>query len=235
MLDLFKLEKLKIESHRDHSRSGADKTFEVMYNPSSFSLKHENVYQGRQDINGEGKKEVFSYSRSSNLTLSLILDGTGVSDLGIESLGGLGVKSVAEQIEEFLDACFDMDGDIHEPKHLRLQWGEGPLQEFDCRLKSVDTQYTSFHRNGAPQRAELTCTFVEDKRRQEKRSPDLSHTRTVAAGDTLPQLCREIYGSPEHYLRVAQINRLDNFRHLIPGQELIFPPFEHGSKKAEGG
>ena len=72
MLDLFKLEKLKIESHLDDKRSGADKTFEVMYNPSSFSLKHENVYQGRQDINGEGKREIFSYSRSSDLTLSLV-------------------------------------------------------------------------------------------------------------------------------------------------------------------
>ena len=235
MLDLFKLEKLKIESYLDYERSRADKTFTVMFNPASFSLKHENVYQGRQDINSEAKQEIYSYSRSSDLTLNLIIDGTGVGDLGIESLIGLGAKSVAEQIQEFRDACFHIDVDTHEPRYLRLQWGEGPLQEFDCRLTSVDINYTSFHRDGTPLRAELTCRFVEDRRRREKTSPDLSHTHRVAAGDTLPFLCRAIYGSSEHYLRVAQINRLDNFRALIPGQELIFPPFARGSKKAAGG
>ena len=47
----------------------------------------------------------------------------------------------------------------------------------------------------------------------------------VVDGDTLPLLCREIYGSASYYLRVAQVNRLDDFRNLTAGQELIFPPF----------
>ena len=46
------------------------------------------------------------------------------------------------------------------------------------------------------------------------------------AGDTLPLLCREIYGSASCYLRVAQVNALDDFRNLTVGQELIFPPFD---------
>ena len=48
----------------------------------------------------------------------------------------------------------------------------------------------------------------------------------MKSGDTLPLLCKEIYGSPEHYLRVAQANNLNNFRNLTPGQEIIFPPLE---------
>ena len=108
---------------------------------------------------------------------------------------------------------------------------------FDCRLQSVDVQYTAFNRDGSPQRAELAAVFVEDLEPQKKAkldrlsSPDLSHRRVVKDGDTLPLLCLEIYGSPQHYLRVAEVNGLDDFRALVPGQALIFPPFE---RRGEG-
>ncbi len=73
--------------------------------------------------------------------------------------------------------------------------------------------------------------FVEDLDTEEARaaldrlsSPDLTHVRTVQAGDTLPLLCTSIYGSARHYLLVARHNGLDDFRQLQPGQQLQFPP-----------
>ncbi|PON10328.1 hypothetical protein C2W62_50650, partial [Candidatus Entotheonella serta] len=75
-------------------------------------------------------------------------------------------------------------------------------------------------------------TFGEDlhptkrARKEGKSSPDLSHTRLVKRGDTLPLLTKEIYGTSSHYLRVAQVNGLDDFRNLTPGQTLFFPPLE---------
>jgi nucleoid-associated protein YgaU len=125
-----------------------------------------------------------------------------------------------------------MDGTIHEPKFLKIQWGEGALKDFDCRLESADVEYTSFDRNGAPLHATLKTTFVEDldpekrTKLEGKNSPDLSHTRVVKSGDTLPLLAKEIYGSAEYYLRLAQANDLDDFRNLTPGQEIVFPPLE---------
>ena len=62
-------------------------------------------------------------------------------------------------------------------------------------------------------------------------SPDLTHRRVVKEGDTLPLLCREIYGAPAYYLRVAQVNGLDDFRILTPGQELFFPPFDTSRRR----
>ena len=62
--------------------------------------------------------------------------------------------------------------------------------------------------------------------KENKTSPDLSHSRIVKSGDTLPLLSKEIYGSAVHYLRVAQANGLDNFRSLTPGQQIVFPPLE---------
>jgi len=46
----------------------------------------------------------------------------------------------------------------------------------------------------------------------------------VRSGDTLPMLSKEVYGSPNHYLRLAQVNQLDDFRNLTPGQRIVFPP-----------
>ena len=231
--NLFKLEKLKINVYGNRLRSGLPQdTFTVMFNPASVSMRHENVFHKLQGINTSGRRAMYSHSRSEQLKLELVLDGTGVTDFGLASLVGLGSKSVADQIDDFLNLCFHMDGEIHEPKFLKIQWGEGALKDFDCRLQSVDISYTSFDRNGAPLRATLGTTFVEDPepskriRQEGKSSPDLSHTRIVKSGDTLPLLSQEIYGSSEHYLRIAQVNDLDDFRNLTPGQEIIFPPLE---------
>lgn len=231
--NLFKLEKLKINVYGNRLRIGLPQdTFTVMFNPASVSMRHENVFHKLQGINTSGRRAMYSHSRSDQLKLELVLDGTGVTDFGLASLVGLGSKSVADQIDDFLKLCFHMDGEIHEPKFLKIQWGEGVLKDFDCRLQSVDISYTSFDRNGAPLRATLETTFVEDPepskrvRQEGKNSPDLSHTRIVKSGDTLPLLSQEIYGSSEHYLRLAQVNDLDDFRNLTPGQEIIFPPLE---------
>ena len=230
---LFKLEKLKIKVYGNRLRNGLPQnTFTVMFNPASISMQHENVFHKFQGINTSGRQAMYSHSHSDRLTLDLVLDGTRVTDFGLVSLFGLGAKSVSEQIDQFLKLCFHMDGDIHEPKYLKIQWGNGVLQNFDCRLQSVDIEYTSFDRNGAPLHATLKTTFVEDietakrLRLEGKNSPDLSHTRVVKSGDTLPLLCKAIYGSSEHYLRVAQANNLHNFRDLTPGQTLTFPPLE---------
>lgn len=233
-LSLFnKLQKLKINVYGNRLRAGLPKdTFTVMFNPTSISTSHANKFSKLQGINTKGRVAKYAYSRSNEVKLDLILDGTGVTDYGLASLFGMGTKTVSEQIKQFLDLCFYMDGSIHEPKFLKIQWGKGVLEDFDCRLQSVETEYTLFDKNGAPLHAVLKTTFIEDidaskRTRQEgKNSPDLTHTRIVKSGDTLPLLSKEIYGSSQYYLRLAQVNNIDDFRNLTPGQEIIFPPLD---------
>jgi nucleoid-associated protein YgaU len=80
--------------------------------------------------------------------------------------------------------------------------------------------------------ARLKTNFISDedpdKRGllENKSSPDLTHTRIVKSGDTLPLLTKEIYGSSQYYLRLAQINNINDFRNLTPGCEIIFPPLD---------
>lgn len=231
LTNLFKLEKLKISVFEDRRRAGLPKnTFKVMFNPASFSMRHENIFEKSQGMNTSGQKAGYACSRSDEVSLKLVFDGTRVGDFGGVTLIGRGRDSVSKQIDNFLNLCFYMNGDIHEPNFLKIQWGEGALQDFNCRLKSVDIEYTSFEKSGAPLRAELSTVFVKDldasKRilKENKSSPDLGHTRLVKSGDTLPLLCKAIYGSSVYYLRVAQANNLDDFRNLTPGQEIFFPP-----------
>jgi nucleoid-associated protein YgaU len=229
--DRFELEKLTINGYRDSKRTGKpQKSLKVMYNPESFSMKHVNDYGKLQAIDTTGTSARYWSSRPDGLALELIFDGTGVGNDGASTQGGQATPSVTKQVDDFLKLCFDMDGDLHEPKFLKIQWGQAELKDFDCRLESVEITYTSFDRGGSPLRATLATTFIEDLdpskriRLENKKSPDLSRSRVVKAGDTLPLLCKELYGDAGLYLFVARANELDDFRNLKPGQTLLFPP-----------
>src|SRR5689334_8452010 len=208
--NLFKLAKLTITAYKTSARGAGDqigKPLEVQYNPSTLSLKHETVFQSRQGTSSSSGRARYSHSRSAALDVSLVFDGTNVGYMGVELL--FGVESVGDRVKNFLRTCYQVESSTHEPAYLRLTWDKGVLgPNFDCRLKSVDINYTSFDRDGSPLHAELAASFVEDVDPSKQASldrlssPDLSHTRMVKAGDTLPLLCREIYGSASYYLRV---------------------------------
>ncbi|WP_437322472.1 CIS tube protein [Sorangium sp. So ce394] len=224
-LNLFKLEKLKIKAFKDVGRRqpiGAP--FEAMFNPASFSQRHAIAWAAKQGVGSSGPQLSYSRSKPSELTLTLVVDGTGVESMGVVAPVR---KSVKDRVKTFLDVTFRYNGVIHEPNYLLVEWGS---LIFSCRLSEVDIKYTAFERDGTPLRAEIEVTLISDKaakalaREEGKTSPDLTHSRIVRSGDTLPLLTRDIYGSSARYLDVARWNRLDDFRRLIPGQEIFFPP-----------
>ena len=235
-----KLKKLTIKAYSAGARNGRVKfvgAFEAMYNPDSFSQSYAIRYGKQQGLNSSGKTAAYSFSEPRKLNLKLVLDGTGVEEMGLAPPGRK--KTVSERVKNFVDLTYTYNGKIHEPNYLVVEWGgqeDGGLV-FPCRLGGVKVTYTSFERDGAPLRAELDITLVSDLdekkrvKKENKNSPDLTHTRVVQSGDTLPQLSKEIYGAEAYYLRVAQVNNLDNFRNLTPGQVLFFPPLD---KQAAG-
>jgi LysM repeat protein len=238
LLGRMKLKKLTIKAYKDRVRAATDHvgTFEAMFNPDSFSQSYETEYGKYQGVNSTSKQLIYGHSGSRRVSFKLVLDGTGVHEMGLVQL--LPQKTVSERVRHFLDLTYHMNGAIHEPNFLQVEWGgkeDGGLI-FSCRLASVNVTYTSFNRDGSPLRAELDIALLSDedpqKRlvRENKSSPDLTHTRIVKQGDTLPLLTKEIYGSSSYYLRVAQANGLDDFRNLVPGQELYFPPLENSEQ-----
>jgi LysM repeat protein len=233
----FKLEKLKINVYGDSSRLGLpQQTFEAMFNPESYSLSYENVYQKDQGINTSGRTAKYSLTKPEKLSLKLIFDDTGVADYGYSGfataalIGKLkGTQDIYKQVNRFLDLTTYMDGKSHEPKYLKITWGD---LIFDCRLESVDVNYTLFNRSGQPIRAELDTVFIGDiqdskrLKQENKNSPDLSHSRTVKGGDKLPLMAQEIYGDPAYYIELARANNLNNFRKLKTGTNIKLPPIK---------
>ena len=233
---LFKMEKMRIEAYKDAARTklASPPKLEVMFNPTSYKRKHSISYESakRQAINTPGRPARYSYTPPGEVSFTLVLDGTGVSQFGIEHIANvLAGKTVKKAIEAFENICLKMDGSIHEPRFLVVKWGS---YSFPCRLQSLEINHTLFDAAGEPLRAELAVAFVEDKspakimREASKSSPDLTHVRVAVAGDTLPLLCQEIYGTSAPYLKVAADNGLDDFRHLQPGQRIVFAPLVSG-------
>jgi len=229
----FKLQKLTITSYDDQKRTEERKKFEVMFNPESVQQRFVNKYS-KNAINIQNEDDVkFTRSVRSQVRMKLIFDGTNVHQYGAETVFNLirgTQKNVAKRVDEFVTNTVKIKGKIHEPPYLKLNWGE--TLNFNCRLNDLDINYTLFDRSGDPLRAELSVSFIEDEELKEQlsklslESPDLTHYRMVKAGDQLPLMCQEIYGSPSYYPLVARINKLTDFRNLRPGQEIYFPPIE---------
>jgi nucleoid-associated protein YgaU len=224
--NLFKLEKLGIYAFTDvgRRRRAPNPVFAAMFNPASYTQSFGILWSKDAGINASSVQVNYARTLPSDLKLDLVLDGTGVDEMGVVALSR---KTVRERVQDFLDVTYRYNGVIHEPNYLLAQWGS---LIFYCRLETVDIKYTSFHRDGTPLRAELTVTLISDQsaedraRLEAKQSPDVTHTRVVRSGDTLPLLTKEIYGSPAPYLLVARWNGLDDFRMLTPGARIEFPP-----------
>ncbi len=212
----------------DMHTSGAD--FVATINPSTVRFGTQIDYGTDEDGSDKPPGTAHPHLRymghePENLSFKLILDGTGV----IPDTMAKG-ESVNKQIENFKGVVYDYDGSEHTPNSLLITWGETFV--FACRLKSLDISYTMFDTDGSALRAELSVSFLgttkpeEAQARMNNSSPDLSHVRTVRAGDTLPLMCRRIYGDSQHYWEVAKANGLVNFRNLQPGTEILFPPIK---------
>ncbi|NER86345.1 hypothetical protein [Moorena sp. SIO3A2] len=222
----FKLEKLKIKVFSKRRRKETDyiDTFEVMFNPESYSLNYENTYDSKQGLNSSGKEVKYLLSKPSQLSLKLLFDDTGVADYGL-----YGRKDVYTQVKKFRELTTKMAGKEHEPYFLIIHWSR---LYFKCRLKSFDVKYTLFNRSGEPIRAELDALFVSDLddyervRLENKSSPDLTHTKTVKAGDKLPLMAQEVYGNSAYYIQLARANNLNNIRKLKTGITINLPPIE---------
>jgi hypothetical protein len=223
-----KLSKMLILAFSDSKKAesggaaeAADK-FEALINPESYTLGYKLKFsEGGQGHGTSGKQLKYEYTEPAEMSFEFLFDNTGIID-------GTPRESVADDIKRFKEVLIEYKGDAHEPRHFKLVWGENSI--FKGRVTAIDLTYKLFDASGSPIRALAKVTFkssIEEEKRaakEDKKSPDLTQTRIVKAGENLPWLCHEVYGDPRFYLQVAAVNRLTNFRRLTPGQRLRFPP-----------
>jgi hypothetical protein len=229
-----KLEKMLILAFSDSEKAenggvkDADGSFEVLINPESYTVDFKNNFSDSGQGQGtSGKQLKYENTAPAEMTFEFLFDNTGIID-------GKPRDSIVEDLKKFKSILIEYKGDAHEPRHFKLVWGENSI--FKGRVEEVNLTYKMFKPDGTPIRAVAKVKFkasVEEKKRaakEDRKSADLTHVRKVKAGDTLPLMCHWIYGDPKFYLQVAQVNGLRNFRSLVPGMELLFPPIDNAGK-----
>lgn len=215
------LEKLLIKAFTKADYSGPSyDEFESFVNPNEITLAYEMEYDSAQGSGTTNSRMNFKKMKPGDMTLTFFLDGTGANGK---------VVDVQQKIEKF-QRVTGYNGDIHRPNYLKVVWGT--LQVKRCILKSASISYKMFKPDGIPLRAVITAVFTDNSDDQSRvamaqdHSPDLTHIVTVTAGQKLPAMCYKIYGDQNYYLDVALANGIDNYRNLIPGSKIFFPPLE---------
>jgi len=223
------LKKLTLTAYKDEKFSelatftdATSSSVSVMINPEEYTHNHTVSYETKNQPLGTGGETIkYNNTEAETISFKLLYDGTGV----LSSPNPC--PDVFAEINKLKNVIYKYNGTIHSPNYLKISWG---TLLFKCRLTSMEVNYTLFKPNGNPLRAKINLNFrgfIDPDTlnlSMQKESVDLSHLRTVMAGDTLPLLCYRIYGNSAYYLDVARINKLANFRNIKPGDQLIFSP-----------
>ncbi len=194
--------------------------FELMINPSSYQLSSNISYRKHKPIGGRSEEKYDKYQPEQFSFKEFILDGTGV-------VPGAGVSSVQDLVTRLRSVAYDYVSSEKDAPVVYVSWG--PFARY-ARLESLSVDYTLFKPSGEPLRAKVSIGFrgyrssTELTFEDQKEASEQPKTVKVKAGDTLPDLCQRIYGDPNYYLEIAELNDLDNFRNLEPGSTLTFPP-----------
>jgi len=213
---MAKLTQLKI-------KNSAGKEYVALINPNEIRENFSVTYTEEEMTPiGTLKPDIrFVRVDPDNLTIKLIIDGTGAIDPDAPT-ASVQLKKLKDVVLAYLSAK-------HETPVLTITWGEA-VKQFTGRMLSMSIDYSLFTVNGAPIRAEVNMEFKEDtppatdSKKRNTNSPDLTHIVRVKAGDTLPDMCQNIYGNSNMYLEIARINSLINFRNLKAGTDILFPP-----------
>jgi hypothetical protein len=226
------LSKVRIEARDDKKMQGkVKKTFELPVNPETYTQNYKVEYNSEQGQGSQGTDARFKSTAPEELRLDFFFDETHT----IEGYGNekkykdSTYKNVQDELKDFLDTVYNMEGEIHRPRFLQLTWG---TLKFSCILKNLDLNYTLFKSDGTPLRIKIAATFLnyiaqeERVARERKRSPDLTRIRNAQQGERLDLMTSEVYNTPQYVLQIAKANNLSSIRKLKQGQELYFPPLD---------
>ncbi|WP_422360463.1 hypothetical protein [Reichenbachiella sp.] len=200
-------------------------SYSVMMNPESIKLTKGSEYSTKAAPNAGENSPKFKNSKKGQLSFDIVIDCTGVVNPQRVDM--------AEEISKIEKLTHKYNGKIHRPNYVIVRWGKDLT--FKGVLSQMDISYTLFKPNGAPLRAKVSLTFDEyiapkrASKMRKKSSPDLTHLVEVNEGDTLPQLCDKVWEDYSYYIQAAKFNKLNKFRNLSGGTQLVFPPITQPS------
>lgn len=227
------LDIMKLVSYTDSTFNESIDEYTALASPESYSVTY-NVNINEKGAQGSSVP-VDSFNSGSPQTISfkILFDGTGIinnnngGNLPALAIPGAGGSDVTQEIEKFKRVVYNYQSATHQPSYVQIRWG---TLLYNCRLVSLTINFKLFKPDGSPLRAEADCRFrgsIDEKKLaaiEGRLSPDITHIRTVAEGDTLPLLCFREYGDSKYYYQVAKVNGLIDIKQLTPGMKILFPP-----------
>ena len=221
------LVKLTVQGFKKEETPVKDQLFTMQFNPSGMNISYYPTYCEEDYAGKIGSEMQWNHTKATELQFKFNMDESLVNETSIP---------INEQIKRFKAHTIDYQPDTHEPPlYTEICWGtfaENKNDIFKGRITQLDITHTQFKLSGEPLRTELYVAFREYTnfqtmlKKQNKSSPDMTHRRTVKAGDTLLLMTQRIYGDAKYYKQVARHNQLTSLRTLEPGTQLIFPPLE---------
>lgn len=214
-----KLTILALTSYFPIDQAGGNPKYVAMFNPENWQVQEEQFYDDTQAAASTVQVQRQQNIPGRKLSFDLIIDGTGAS----------GEKREVIEDVQMLQTLTGFNPETHESNKLMVVWG---TQLFQGRLRTMSVKYTLFRADGSPLRATVSFQFVEEEEREQgtaredRRSADLTHIRTIHDNDRLDLLCQHIYRDDRYYWKIAEVNGLTSFRKLPAGAELVFPPIE---------
>ncbi len=195
--------------------------FAVMFNPTELKYERSINWQEIQPAHGLSGGLNFSGAPAQTLAIDLFFDtydpAGGTDALGLASHEQ---TSVLDAMKRLMDLAVPAK-ELHRPPICVLSWG---VKIFTGVLQRANTTLTLFLANGTPVRATVSCTFQEwVSEKPEFNSPDVVKRHMVEPGDTLMGLACSYYNDRAQWRRIADANRIENPRLLVPGVFLTIP------------
>lgn len=234
------LAKMKIVAFEDpkYEKEIDDGEYEVQVNPEGYKFNYKLDYGENQAPGTSSVQSKFNKIKPEKLEFEFVFDKTGALPKTFKGTSDSEIakersEGIIPDLEHFKNVVIGYKGDLHKPPYLMLSWG---TLLFKGVILEMSIDFKMFRADGTPLRAVAKAKFegfVEDELRVKKendQSPDITHLRTVNDGDSLHLMSHRIYRDPAYYIKVAQANKLINFRQLQAGQKIFFPPVKKTSE-----
>jgi len=202
------------------------KGYTLQLNPESIKRNRAITIEGKVGIDTAMQKAKYIGYGEETMDLDFFIDGTGAIPANAQDgkSNTKSTKSVDAELRDLEKIIYDFESADHKPKYLFVEYGK---LSFRCMMTAFNIDYLLFDINGYALRAKVHLSLKGYKEEPEKKeSPDMSHAFTIREGDTLPLLCKQVYGKMDYYLQVAEHNGLTNFRELEVGSTIELPPLQ---------
>lgn len=200
---------------------------DVQFNPNSISIVKPVTWRQQASTSGSSDQSnrdlnapllTFGGGGARTLTLQLFFDATeGGPDSDVRNETNKIVKLTL------------IERDLHQPPVVQVTWGTRSPPGSDFPFTGVATNltqsFTLFRATGEPLRANLTLAlteFIDSERDKKETDPDFT-TYRVKLGDTLASIAARLYRDPAKWRAIADVNRIDDPRHLTVGARLAIP------------